>query len=56
MIRVGAVILTEEEWALGQSVTDEEFWRRYEAEPDEIDEASEWIGDSCRAIDRRVYG
>lgn len=99
MIRVGEVILTEEEWALGQSVSDDEFWQRYGAVPggmrgpvlaqghpgrtaggaqphgagseapgvaggakaqatdaDGVDEAADWIGDSCRAIDRRVYG
>jgi hypothetical protein len=99
MIRVGEVALTEEEWALGQSVTDDEFWQRYGTAPSGmrgpvlaqghsgrpargaqphgadseapgmagsakaqaadaggVDEASDWIGDSCRAIDRRVYG
>ena len=99
MIRVGEVILTEEGWALGQSVSDDEFWKRYGAAPGGmrgsvlaqghpgrsegrvrgdgadseetragrggctsapdaggVGEAEDWIGDSCRAIDRRVYG
>ena len=99
MIIVGAVALTEEEWALGQGVTDDEFWQRYgtaqsgmrspslagdnpgrsagRVRPDGsdseapraggsgqatgpdaagVDEAAQWVGDSCNAIDRRVYG
>ena len=31
MIYVCPAILTEEEWAMGESVTDAEFWERYGA-------------------------